>query len=454
MLSTVAAITQGTRQGDDVQFESVSIDSRTLEAGALFVALKGPHFDGHDFLEAAAGRGAVAALVSRPESDRLPAVCVSDTRRALGQVAASWRAEFSMPLIAVTGSNGKTTVKEMLAAILCRAAGNDAGRVLATRGNLNNDLGVPLTLLRLRQQHDFAVIEMGMNHAGEISYLTEVARPDVAVITNASAAHLQGLGDVAGVAQAKGEILEGLAAGGTAVINADDEHNALWRQLAGRHRMVTFAVDGEADVRAEYQLRASGSDVTIHSPWGGASFSLQRPGRHNVANAMAAAAAAGSAGVSLANIVAGLGDWHGVSGRLQVHELDGMRVIDDTYNANPSSMRAALDVLAAYPGYRLFVMGDMGELGDAAPAMHAEICQYAVDRGVDRLFTYGALSCQAAGRLGSIASCHDSHQALLQAVTDHLRHNHEIPVTVLVKGSRAMAMERLVQGLLEHGRGG
>jgi UDP-N-acetylmuramoyl-tripeptide--D-alanyl-D-alanine ligase len=453
MLSTVAAITHGTRQGDDVRFDAVSIDSRTLEAGALFVAIKGPHFDGHDFLDAAAENGAVAALVSQPGIERLPVVRVSDTRQALGQMAASWRTEFNLPLIAVTGSNGKTTVKEMLSAILCKACDSDPRRVLATRGNLNNDLGVPLTLLRLRAQHNFAVIEMGMNHAGEISYLTQVAHPDVAVITNAAAAHLQGLGDVAGVAQAKGEIFEGLAVGGTAVINADDEHNVLWRQLAGRHRVITFAVDNPADVRADYQLHASGSDVNIDTPWGNASFTLQRPGRHNVANAMAAAAAAGAAGVSLTDIVDGLSGWHGVNGRLQVHELDGLRVIDDTYNANPSSMRAALDVLAAYPGSKLFVMGDMGELGDAAAAMHEEICQYAIASSVDRLFTCGPLSCQAASQHGSIASCYDSHISLLEHLADHLRQLDGKPVTVLVKGSRSMAMERVVQGLLEQAGG-
>ncbi len=440
-------------RGSDVAFSSVSQDSRSLASGALFVALRGERFDGHQFLARAAQQGAVAALVDEAAGLRiedrgsrggLPLLVVSDTRKALGLLGKYWRAKFQISLIALTGSSGKTTVKEMLALVLRDACAVEPPQssVLATRGNLNNDIGVPLMLLELRPHHRYAVIEMGMNHAGEIAWLTSLARPDVALVINAGRAHLEGLGSKEAVARAKGEIFEGLTPDGVAVINADDRFAALWRELAGQHRVVTFGVDAPADIAATYALSGVASQIVMTTPLGTAPSALQVPGLHNVRNALAAAAAASALEIDPQVIAAGLARFAGVKGRLQTKRaLHGATLIDDTYNANPDSVCAAISVLAAAPGVRLMVLGDMGELGATAPELHAEIGTFARAAGIDQLFTLGELSQQAARTFGTGARHFPRIEELLAEIENRLAPD----VTMLIKGSRFMHMERVVQ---------
>ncbi len=439
-LSEAALATGGQIFGADVAFEAVSTDSRNIQAGDLFIALRGEHFDGHDYVLDCLKRGGAAALVSRVVEGATPQLLTGDTRLALGALAAYWRDKFDIPLAAVTGSNGKTTVKEMLAAILRAASGSEGG-VLATQGNLNNDIGLPVTLLKLRGGHRYAVAEMGMNHAGEIAYLTHIAKPTVALINNALPAHLEGLGSVEGVARAKGEIFQGLAPGGTAIINADDAFAPLWQELAAPHRVQTFGLEKPADVSADYQLKADSSELVLKTPQGVARLSLPAAGLHNVRNALAATAAALAMGLPLAAAVAGLQQFVGAKGRLQrkvgVH---GCTVIDDTYNANPASMRAAIDVLAACPGKHILVLGDMGELGADAEKLHGEIGQYARDAKLDALLTLGDMSHAYGGRK------FESPEMLAAALQPQLT----AQTTVLIKGSRFMRMERVVALLTEN----
>jgi UDP-N-acetylmuramoyl-tripeptide--D-alanyl-D-alanine ligase len=439
-LAAAATVLQGTLRGPDAEFSGVSTDTRTLARGNLFVALVGPHFDGHGFVSEAAGKGAIGALVSRALEADIAVVQVADTRLSLGQLAAHWRRQFQIPVIAVTGSNGKTTVKNMIAAIL-----NVAGPTLATQGNLNNDIGVPLTLLRLRQGDRHAVIEMGMNHPGEIDYLTKLARPTIALINNAAAAHLAGLGSVEAVARAKGEIYAGLVADGIAVINADDAYAGLWRELAAPHRVITFGLDQPADVSAEFQLDAGGSTIHLKTPHGGISMRLSLLGRHNVMNALAASSASLAAGVSLADIQAGLEKLRSVTGRLEVKRgLNGSRVLDDTYNANPGSLAAGVEVLKASSGERVLVLGDMGELGDAARDIHRRVGLLAKSLGIEQLYAVGELTQDAVEAFGKGAQHFTSHEALIE----NLRACLHAGMTVLVKGSRLMKMERVVAGIV------
>jgi len=363
-----AAAVQGDYAGPDFRFTGVSTDSRSVGPGDLFVALVGERFDAHDFIDEAKNRGAAAALVSREFSREradtgIPLIRVKDTRHGLGKLAAHWRTRFSLPVIAVTGSNGKTTVKEMIAAILRHAIGGekqpdgrDRDSILVTEGNLNNDVGMPLMLLRLREWHCQAVMEMGMNHPGEISYLTRLAKPDIAVITNAGIAHLEGLGSVEAVARAKGEIFEGLNVAGIAVINADDEHAAMWRALAGDRSRIEFGLRTSADgVTARYELDFFGARLIMTLPDGIEETELRVPGVHNVRNALAAAAVATAMGICKTDIARGLNQFGGVKGRMQKKPaLHGATLIDDTYNANPESVRAAIDVLAGAPGKKHF----------------------------------------------------------------------------------------------------
>lgn len=443
-LSEIAQATGGRVIGEDVLVQSVGTDSRKLEVGQLFIAIKGEHFDGHGYAESVLSQGAAAVLVSQ-DVEVAPAVLVEDTRLALGQLAAWWRARFSIPVAAITGSNGKTSVKEMLAAILRVAAGADDA-VLATQGNLNNDIGLPLTLLQLREHHRYAVVEMGMNHFGEISYLTRIGRPDVALINNATSAHLGGLGSIEGVAQAKGEIFEGLADGGVAVINADDAYVGLWQSLAGQHSIVRFGLNASAEVTAAYALHADGSDLQLHASAGERALRLSVPGLHNVRNALAATAVALSMGVTLDAVAEGLIGFTGVKGRLQRKPgRHGALLIDDTYNANPASMRAAIDVLASQPGKRLLVMGDMGELGENEAALHAELGTYAKAAGVDGLYALGNLTVETVEAYGHGASHYDTVESLAEALLPSLNTG----TAVLVKGSRFMRMERVVDLLQE-----
>jgi len=438
----------------EVTFDKVSTDTRKLAQGDLYVALRGEHFDGADFIAQAAQSGAVAALVNegagiRNQESLIPLLIVPDTRLALGQLAAYWRTRFDIPLVAITGSNGKTTVKEMLAAILRVAAGSEDA-VLATRGNFNNDIGLPLTLLQLNAQHRYAVIEMGMNHPGEIDYLTMLARPEVALINNASGAHLAGMGSVEAVAFAKGEIFAGLQQGGSAIINADDEHAPLWRKLAGANSLLEFGLNQQADVSGVWHKSTTGLRLDVQTPLGDFTADLQVPGEHNARNALAATAAAIALNLPLESIVAGLEAFSGVAGRLQRKSArHGAIVIDDTYNANPASLHAAISVLAQAEGRRLLVLGDMGELGENAADFHAEIGRAARQAGIEQLYALGELSRNAVQAFGSNAQ----HFASLEALQAALEKQLDAHTTVLVKGSRFMKMERVVAYCVEADKG-
>lgn len=445
-LSESAIYLKGRHCGHDVEFTTVGSDSRAIVPGMLFVALKGDKFDGHDYVQSALDQGATAALVSNTFADAnpaLPLVAVADTRIALGQLAAHWRSRFHFPLLGITGSNGKTTVKEMCAAILRADFGQNA--VLATTGNLNNDIGLPLTLLKLRSTHHAAVIEMGMNHAGEIAYLTNIAQPTVALVNNAQRAHLAGLGSVTEIARAKGEIFSGLAKDGVAVINADDPHASLWRELAAGHRVLSFGFQQSADVCGRWHAHGFGGKLTLTTPSGEISVQLPVPGEHNARNALAAAAACLAAGIPLAPIARGLEHFSNAKGRLQRKAgLNGAMIIDDSYNANPDSMRAAIDVLASLPGRRIFVMGDMGEVGETAGQMHSEIGGYAKSQGIDSMLAIGEMS---------VAAVHDfdgggQHFASVEALVKALKPQLDKETTVLVKGSRFMRMERVVEQIV------
>ncbi|MBS4095272.1 MAG: UDP-N-acetylmuramoyl-tripeptide--D-alanyl-D-alanine ligase, partial [Sulfuricella sp.] len=371
-----------------------------------------------------------------------PLLVVDDTRLALGRLARQWRLKINPAVLAITGSNGKTTVKEMSAAILRAAAGPDA--VLATAGNYNNDIGLPLTLLKLRAPHRYAVIEMGMNHPREIAYLTKLARADVALINNAHPAHLAGLGTVEAVARAKGEIFEGLAEHGSAIVNADDPHAELWRELAHQHKVVTFGLNSPAEVSADYRLDPDGSWLKLSTPRGEIELVLHAPGLHNVRNALAATAAALALDVPLGRIAHGLESFTPVKGRLHAKPaVHGAQLIDDSYNANPGSVRAAIDTLAAWPGKRVLVLGDMGELGTSGPRLHGEIGAYAKQAGIDRLLALGELSIAAARSFGSGGQHFETIEDLLHEAENQLAPD----VVMLVKGSRFMKMERVVISL-------
>ncbi len=442
-LSEAALATHGQLMGADVEFCCVGTDSRTIKKGQLFVALKGESFDGHDYAVQSLEQGASAVLVSKA-SNVSPELVVKDTRLALGDLAAHWRAKFELPVVAITGSNGKTTVKEMLAAILKVAAGDDAS-VLATQGNLNNDIGLPMTMLNLREQHRYAVLEMGMNHTGELSYLTGLAKPNIALVNNAGTAHIGELGSVEAIANAKGEIFEGLVDGGTAIINADDVFAGLWKSLASNHQQMTFGLKAKADVTAKYELHAMHSTVKLISPNGTVEFTLQAPGLHNVSNSLAAASLALALNVSLENIATGLSKFAGVKGRLQTKQgFAGAKVIDDAYNANPMSMKAAIDVLKASVGQRIFVMADMAELGADAASMHAEIGAYAKTAGMEKFYAMGELTKNAVTTFGANAT----HFETVEALAESLKSMMNAETTVLVKGSRSMRMERVVDAIL------
>ncbi|WP_029770873.1 UDP-N-acetylmuramoyl-tripeptide--D-alanyl-D-alanine ligase [Pseudogulbenkiania sp. MAI-1] len=444
MLSDAARLAGGEFAGTDAEVLRVITDSRAVQPGDLFVALKGEHFDAHDFVAEVLAKGAAGAVVRQDFA--LPGaalVKVDDTRLALGRLAAGWRARFDLPLVGITGSNGKTTVKEMLTAILAAHAGRDT--VLATAGNFNNDIGLPLTLLGLNASHRYAVIEMGMNHFGEIRYLTGLARPRVALVNNALRAHLGGgFSGVADIARAKSEIFEGLADDGVAVINADDPNAAIFRAAAGAHRQLSFGL-GEADVNAcDVELSDVTARFTLRAPQGEVAVELPAPGEHNVRNALAAATAALALEVPLATIAAGLAGFAGVKGRLQrKRAANGATLIDDTYNANPDSMKAGIDVLLKAAAPRWFVMGDIGELGETADLLHAEVGAYARERGLDALLTLGERSRHATAAFGAGANHFDTLDALLAYLDSHL----PAEATVLVKGSRFMRMERVVEHL-------
>ncbi|MER1968864.1 bifunctional UDP-N-acetylmuramoyl-L-alanyl-D-glutamate--2,6-diaminopimelate ligase MurE/UDP-N-acetylmuramoyl-tripeptide--D-alanyl-D-alanine ligase MurF [Castellaniella sp. GW247-6E4] len=422
--------------------QGLSTDTRSIRPDELFLALSGERYDGHDYLEAARAAGAAAALVAHADARvDIPQFVLGDTRMALRRIARVWRGLFEYPVIAVTGSNGKTTTKEMISSILVAWLGED-GR-LATRGNFNNDIGLPLTVLRMRATHRAAVFELGMNHPGEIAVLARIAQPTIALVNNAQREHQEFMCSVEAVARENGAVVEALPADGVAVFPGDDEYSALWAGMAGARSVRRFGFDTAFDVhaaqiragleRTEFRLCAGVEEVPVV---------LHAPGRHNLRNALAAAACARAAGAPLAAIAEGLAAFRPVGGRMQPQAMaDGFQLIDDSYNANPDSVRAAIEVLSGLDGRRILVLGDMGEVGDQGPSMHAEVGAYAAQCGIDFLLTLGEASRHAAAAFGSGAEAFDALDALLRRLLA-LRPGH-----VLVKGSRSMRMERVVQAL-------
>lgn len=440
LLSQAAESMHGTLHGADQPFDGVSTDTRTLQSGELFFALSGPNFDGGAFVGEARNKGAAGAVVASIVDAKIAQITVADTRLALGELSAAWRSEQPVTVIGVTGSNGKTTLKEMIAACLAQRA-----PTLATQGNLNNDIGMPLMLLRIDSSHRYAVLEMGANHAGEIAYLTTLAHPDVVVITNAAAAHLEGFGSIEGVAHAKGEILQGEPRPDIAVLNADDEHYGYWCSLVADIDVLSFGFSESADVRADDVVVDKGQSRFILSISGaGMPVVLPLAGMHNVQNACAAAAVATALGMSPESIVTALESVDPVTGRLQpLNGQNGATLYDDSYNANPLSVIAAGEFLASLPGKNYLVLGDMKELGDDEQRLHSEVGQALASAGIDRLFVFGELSRHAADAFGAGGAWFDSLEDLIAEVAAGLSED----VNVLVKGSRAMRMERVVDAL-------
>ena len=454
-LANIAKIVEGHLIGDDCEIASIGIDSRNITQNQLFIGIKGENFDGNTYAFDAIKQGAAAVLVNDADTKARPAVIVKDTRLALGKLASDWRHQFSLPIVAVTGSNGKTTVKEMLVSILNAATYKenslDVTKVHATIGNLNNDIGLPLTLLKMTDQHAYAVIEMGMNHLGEINYLTNITQPTVAVISNAGTAHIGQLGSRENIAKAKGEIFAGLAHDGVAVINADDDFAGYWKSLCSTKKTITFGLNKQADVFASFKEFDAVNKINLTTPSGNISFELNLLGQHNIYNALAASACAVALGISNTDIANGLSNMQAVKGRLQRKVgLNGAVLIDDTYNANPDSMKAAIDALKTFATHTIFVMGDMGELGIDAAQMHAEIGAYAKQQHINQLMTFGDLSELATRQFGinnQDATQNAQHFKSLESLIATLKASMQPNVTVLVKGSRFMQMERVINAL-------
>jgi len=462
-LSELLPTLDGAKLTGDASFAGVSTDSRSAPAGSLFVALRGESFDAHDFLAQVADKGVAAVVVERlPEgwdSTKVPAIVVPDTLVALGRIANAWRRRFSLPVIGVTGSNGKTTVKEMISSILAAAFGEE-GR-MATRGNLNNEIGVPLTLFRLEASHQAAVIEMGMNHAGEIGRLAAIAAPTLAMVNNAQREHQEFMHTVEAVARENGAALSALSASGVAVFPHDDEFTPLWRELAGARRAISFGLSKEADVSCTHRAAEDfGSDmfISVRDQDGGVRqffVALQAAGEHNVRNALAAAACAIGAGITLEQVRQGLEAFAPVAGRLQKKRAaNGATIIDDTYNANPDSVRAAIDVLAASAAPRILVLGEMGEVGTQGQQFHEEIGAYAAAKGIEHVLATGGLTRYAVNAVkagaspdsGTVVEYFEQFDGLLAALDARLAGRSD--ATVLIKGSRFMKMERAVQHLI------
>jgi UDP-N-acetylmuramoyl-tripeptide--D-alanyl-D-alanine ligase len=439
-LSTAAKFVDGVLHGDDRSFNGVSTDTRTLLSGELFVALSGPNFDGRDYVDLAKEKGAAGAIVDSVVDGDIAQITVDDTKHALGQLGASWRDQQSVTVIGITGSNGKTTLKELAAACLSHAA-----PTIATQGNLNNDIGMPLMLLRIDETHRYAVLELGANHAGEIAYLTSLAKPDIVVITNAGASHLEGFGSIEGVANAKAEILQGESRPDFAILNADDDYFGYWQSFVSDVSCLSFGLSGSADIRAEEIVVDKGlTRFLLHIGEKAVPVSLPLAGLHNVRNACAAAAIASTLGVQPDDIASALESVSPVTGRLQtVDGLHGATILDDSYNANPVSVIAAGEYLASLPGDNWLVFGDMKELGEDEQRLHREVGQALSEAGIDRLFATGELGRGTAEAFGEGASWFETVDDLAEAVLGDLTGN----VNVLVKGSRSMHMERVVEVL-------
>ncbi|RJT44775.1 UDP-N-acetylmuramoyl-tripeptide--D-alanyl-D-alanine ligase [Rahnella woolbedingensis] len=445
-LQTLADALNAELTGTDTQIDSVTTDTRQVTEGCLFIALKGEKFDAHDFAADAVKAGAGALLVSKRLPVDVPQLVVADTRIALGQLGGWVRQQVPARVVGLTGSSGKTSVKEMTAAIL-----RECGNVLYTAGNFNNDIGVPLTLLRLTAEHDFAVIEMGANHLGEIAYTTELAQPETALVNNLSAAHLEGFGSLAGVARAKGEIFDGLPDNGIAVINADNNDWANWQHKLSGKRVWRFSPafgEGIDFSATDVKISPLNTAFTLHSPLGSIDVSLPVPGRHNIANALAAAALAMSVGASAQNVRAGLSTLQSVKGRLfPIALCEGKTLLDDSYNANVGSMTAAAQVLAEMPGYRVMAVGDMAELGAESASCHRQVGEAIRDAGIDKVFSIGHDS----RIISDVSGCgeHLEDKAALTARLTSLLSEHAV-ITVLIKGSRSAAMEQVVRALQEN----
>ena len=439
-LSQVAEMARGQLQGADGYISSLSSDTRSLHRGDLFVALEGDHFDGHAFINQEVDNIAQAVFIHKPVDTKLPTITVDDTLKGLSRWAKEWRHVVAPKLIAITGSNGKTTVKHMLSNVLSLV-----GSTCSTQGNLNNHIGVPLTLLTLRDHNQFAVIEMGANHFGEINHLSCMAEPDIALITNAGPAHLEGFGSVEGVSRAKGEIMNGLSAKGVIVLNADDQYLDAWLKMADAKSLtvVTFGFDEKADVRG---ITHTDNHLVIGIGDEQVDVSLPLLGKHNACNALAVAAVAHQLQIESKIIKQGLERAEHVQGRLQTKQgLNNSTILDDTYNANPASLSAAIEVLCAQSKEPWLVIGDMGELGKDAEQIHAQIGVEAKAAGVEKLFALGDLSRHAVKGFGDQAFHFNKHDQLSEALASQLHRN----CCVLVKGSRAMHMENIVDSLVE-----
>ncbi|RDV29064.1 UDP-N-acetylmuramoyl-tripeptide--D-alanyl-D-alanine ligase [Alteromonas aestuariivivens] len=445
-LSWIAEQVGGQLQGEDLTIEGVSTDTRTIKPGDVYLALIGDNFNGHHFAEAAEKAGAAAVIASEPVNSAVPVIRVEDTRIALGLLGAAVKRQVAPKTIAITGSSGKTTVKEMTAAILARR-----GTVLATAGNFNNEIGVPLTLLRLEPQHDFAVMELGANHLGEIAYTVDLVKPDVATIVNAAASHLEGFGSLLGVARAKSEIFKGLDKNGVAIVNADSQFTNFWLGKLRHTNVLTFAPKQEqpADFYAEdICIGLDGcAEFQLVCPQGQIGIQLVIPGSHNVGNALVAAALALQVGATLEDVRDGLLSMTQVKGRLNVKRLtDQVRLLDDTYNANVASVNAAIDTLAGFSGKRVLVLGDMAELGEKSRYYHEQVGQYALEKGIDALFTLGVLS-QSASAVFSDQGQHFSSVEDLVAQLETTLMSEQRDISILVKGSRSSKMERVVAAI-------
>ncbi len=437
----VAKAVQGSHLGGNPVLNAVSTDSRTIADGALFVALRGTRFDGHEYVDEALGKGAHGVLVDVPVDAAIAQIVVNDTEAALGQLAAAWRARFDIPVVAVTGSNGKTTVKEMIGRILSANADT-----LVSHGNFNNPVGLPLSLLKIRQHHHFTVVEIGMNQVGEIEQLAAIARPTVAVITNAGAAHLENLVSVSQVAEEKGKILSALGANGIAVLNRDSEYFAKWRAMAGSLKVITFGLSSQADVSGSYEPLEFGSRLNVNSPDGRFELNLQLAAEHNVVNALAAIAVGVALELELASIKSGLESMTAVAGRLQLRQHQaGGRLIDDTYNANPNSVAAALEFLSNLSGDRRLVIGDMLELGAKVECFHRDIGRQARASGIGRLYALGELSEHAVREFGRGAQHYPDRDALVNDLLSDLNPT----TTLLIKGSRGMRMNEIADVLCD-----
>lgn len=450
-LTELSQAVNGQLWGENLTINAISTDSRALKAGDVFLALQGPNFDGHKFLSQASELGCSAVIVQQANHElTIAQIVVKDTHQALGDIAAYVKAKVAPKTVAITGSSGKTTVKEMVAAIL-----NRLGNVLATKGNFNNDIGVPLTLLRLEDKHDFAVVELGANHIGEIAYTSALVKPDIAIINNIAAAHLEGFGDLCGVARAKGEIFSGLSAGGVAIYNQDTQWADKWQWRLTDKKVRLFSCQGSADCFSHDEVLDDNgcASFKLNTPIGSTYIVLTVPGHHNVCNAVAAATIALEFGASLDDIRLGLAEMAAAKGRLNLHQLArNTKLIDDTYNANVESINAASDLLASYPGRRVLILGDMGELGSEARRYHQEVGEYAKSKNIEDLLTLGVLSQNASDAFyqgQNTQAQHFSSKEKLISRLQQLLQGENQQVTILVKGSRSAHMEYVVADIIQ-----